>query len=68
MLVFMLIIAVIVFFLVFGIVQLVRIPKEDVEKRKPYKAIIAITLVLLGIIVVGVICLSFLLILAVAHM
>ena len=68
MFVFILIIAIIVFFLVFGIVQLVRIPKEDVEKRKPYKAIIAITLILLGIIVVGVICLSFLLILAVAHM
>lgn len=65
---FVIILALIAILFAYGIVQFCRTPKEETETRKSYKMLIIITSVLLGIIVVGAISLSFLLILAVAHM
>nr|WP_318659266.1 hypothetical protein [uncultured Treponema sp.] len=60
--------AIFIALLIYGIVQVCRTPKEETERRKPYKILIIISSAIAGFILVACIFLFFLLMLAVTHM
>ena len=68
MVVFIIIFCIIIACIVYGIVQMCRIPKEETERRKPYKILTIISSVIAGIIVFFVVALMFLAMMIVTHM